>query len=231
MFNRIVRVATISILGLIAPIGMYFLAAFIFSVIPTDPPPTFCKERNIIYVASNGVHLDLIIPRELLTPSLENGLKLPNWVSYTAFGWGDKEFYINTPTWNDLKLHTALRALFADTESAMHVVWLDRVYNQGAPVALCDFQLDRLLQFIEQSFKTLPDGQLIEIAAAGYGDRDKFYQGVGNFNFIQTCNNWVNRSLKTAGIRTSLWSPFDKGVLYQLSKLDDAAPESQDIIF
>ena len=208
------------ILALIEPVGIYFLLAIIFSLIPTNPPSADCSYRNTITVASNGVHLDVIIPREFLTPSLEDGLKLPAWVSYIAFG-----------TWDDLKLYTALRALFADTESAMHVVWLDRVYNQGAPVALCDFQLERLLQFIEQSFKTLPDGQLIEIAAAGYGDRDKFYQGVGNFNFIHTCNNWVNRSLKTAGIRTALWSPFDKGVLYQLRQLDDAASESQDIIF
>lgn len=32
--------------------------------------------------------------------------------NYIAFGWGDKGFYLDTPTWADLKFSTAFKAAF-----------------------------------------------------------------------------------------------------------------------
>jgi len=197
---------------------MYLLMAVILSMILIKPETYSCQKTNTVFVASNGVHLDLIMNREDLSEELRRGLNLPDWVSWVAFGWGDREFYINTPTWDDLKLTTAFRALFVSTESAMHVVWLDRQRSNWVAVGLCDSQLNDMITFVQATFAEGNEGHLLEIEMAGYTDYDRFYEAHGNFSCVQTCNNWVNRALKTAHAPAAVWSPFDKGVLYQLRK-------------
>lgn len=42
---------------------------------------------------------------------------------YLAIGWGDKGFYLNTPTWADLKFSTAFKAAFGLSKPAMHATF------------------------------------------------------------------------------------------------------------
>ena len=49
----------------------------------------------------------------------------------------------------------------------------------------------------------------------GYWDSDAFYEGIGNFNAVRTCNQWVNAKLRIAGVEASLWTPFSKGVTWR----------------
>ena len=198
------------------PVLSYLLVATVLSLIPTRPEFVQCPDKSPVYVASNGVHLDLIIPRELVHPDLIGRLDPPEWVQFLAFGWGDKEFYINTPTWDDFKLITALRALFTNSEAAVHVVWLKNGSTDWIELSVCPEQVIQLNQYLVTTFAVGATGQLIKIEAAGYSSNDRFYQAVGNFSIFQTCNQWVNKGLKTAKVKTSVWSPFDKGVLYQV---------------
>lgn len=205
-----------SLVLLLTVIFLYFAIAIILSLISTKPEPLTCSKNKVVYVWSNGVHLDLILPRELLSSELRNGLDLPTWVKFIAFGWGDMEFYINTPTWADLKSGPTFRALFSNSQSAMHVVWLSDNVRRWVAVPLCEVQLQQIREYIENTFDKDKEGRLQEVFAAGYTDRDRFYLARGSFSFIHTCNNWVNNALKAAEVKTSIWSPFDKGVLYQL---------------
>lgn len=84
----------------------------------------------------------------------------------------------------------------------------------GIPV--CAAQVKLLNQYLLASFSTNSKGQFIEIADSGYTNNDRFYEANGSYNFIKTCNEWVNKGLKSAGIKTAIWSPFDRGVLYHL---------------
>ena len=206
------------LLALVAALVFYLTSAVILSLIPTKPARTVCPGNHTVYITSNGVHLDLVVPTRLLNGELQRELKLPDRVSFVAFGWGDKEFYVNTPHWEDLKLSVALRALFINSESALHVVWIPSFQREWAGVPLCDEQVLLINQYLDHAFKRGEDGNIQEIQAAGYTDRDKFYLANGSFNGINTCNNWVNGALKHAQVRTSIWSPFDKGILYQLRK-------------
>jgi uncharacterized protein (TIGR02117 family) len=135
-----------------------------------------------------------------------------------VFGWGDRDFYINTPTWNDLKFSTAFKALFMSTESAMHVVEVEHTRSHWQQLLICSHQVDLLNQYIMNSFRKSADGSFIEIPASSYGDRDKFYEATGRFDCLQTCNQWVNNGLKAAQLPSAIWSPFDQGVMYQLRK-------------
>jgi len=175
-----------------------------------------CSTNKEVYVWSNGVHLDLIIPRDELAPELLAKLDLPKWVKYAAFGWGDKEFYINTPTWADVKFTPTFNALFTNSQSALHVVWYPDRNPKWISVPLCEQQMNRIREYVGSSFEKDTAGQFQEVYAAGYTDRDKFYLAQGNFSVFRTCNQWVNQALKQAGVRTAVWSPFDKGVLYHV---------------
>jgi len=218
MFTTFIKSVKIAMMALAALLGTYLLTAFTLSIISTNPEHLACKKENKIFIASNGVHLDLIIPREYLTTKLLKALDLPQWVSHVSFGWGDKEFYINTPTWNDIEISTTFKALFLISESAVHVTWLKNKYPGWTIISMCDIQLQLLIDYLEGTFKKRRDHNILEIGASGYSEYDKFYQAHGNFSFVQTCNNWVNKALKAAKVKTSIWSPFDQGVLYQAKK-------------
>ena len=81
-----------------------------------------------IAVLSNGAHTDFLLPAlvqfldadgrtPLVWPDvfpLLLGLK-PTADLYVYIGWGQREFYLNTPTWADIQLSLLLRAAMGDS--------------------------------------------------------------------------------------------------------------------
>jgi uncharacterized protein (TIGR02117 family) len=204
---------------LLLPAVLYLLVSLVLSFLSTSPGRVDCPEPQPVYISSNGIHLDIILPLDSLGPDLAGALPVPAGVRYLAFGWGDKGFYLETPTWKELRLSVALKALFWKSGTAMHVTHYRRTYDSWHELALCPEQVDSLRQFIWQSFYKNEAGQVVNIAGAGYTDRDEFYEAVGNYSCLKTCNNWVNIGLKKAGVKTAVWSPFDLGVLHHLNKI------------
>jgi len=196
----------------------YFLIALLLSIISTTPEKLDCEKDKQIFVSTNGVHLDIIIPKEYLQSEIETALETVRYVNYVSFGWGDKGFYLETPTWGDLKFSTAVKAMFLNSESAMHVTNYRRSYDDWERIMVCEEQLELIKSYIMDSFARDGSGKIIEIEDSGYTSYDTFYEATGSYSFISTCNSWVNRGLKKAKIKTSIWSPFDKGILYQIKK-------------
>ena len=206
------------LLTLVALCLGYLLVALILSIISTTPENLDCVANKEVFISTNGIHLDIIIPKEILPKNLQQELEISESVDFISFGWGDREFYLETPTWNDLKLRTAVKAIFLNSETAIHLTVYQKKYDHWIKVRLCEIQLELLVNYLNNSFKKDEENRLIEIKDAGYTQNDKFYEATGNFNGVQTCNNWVNKGLKEAKIKTSIWSPFDYGVLYQIKK-------------
>ncbi|MDA0196815.1 MAG: DUF2459 domain-containing protein [Bacteroidetes bacterium] len=196
----------------------YFLIAIILSIMSTTPDNLDCVPEKEVFIATNGVHLDIIVPRKILTRGLQQELEISESVEYLSFGWGDRAFYLETPTWNDLKLSTAVKAIFLNRETAIHLVSYYKKYDHWISIQMCEMQIALLFNYLDRSFKRDGEYRLIEIRDSGYAKYDKFYEANGNFSCLQTCNNWVNEGLKEAKIKTSIWSPFDYGVLYQVGK-------------
>ena len=90
-------------LGIVGILLLYFILAFLLSIIPKNPEPVTCAEKETVYLISNGIHLDIILKRNQLKEDFWKQLKIPESAKYVAFGWGDKGFYLNTATWEDLK--------------------------------------------------------------------------------------------------------------------------------
>jgi hypothetical protein len=88
----------------------------------THPPKQDCVTDREIYITTNGVHLDIVLPVENVEPEFLSRLEILPGTKYVSFGWGDKEFYINTPQWKDLTLKTAFKALFLKSKNRFQEV-------------------------------------------------------------------------------------------------------------
>lgn len=215
---RALKVFMRFLFSLLALCGVYFFLAIIFSLLPTHPPDRECPANDEIFIVSNGVHLDIVIPVEALDPAFLRQLDLITGTRFVAFGWGDKEFYIKTPEWSDLTFPVAFRALFLKSETAMHVTCLPYPFLSWNKITLCKCQMERLNDYIQSTFKTDEAGNLMKINFDGYTAYDFFYDARGSFSLFRTCNVWVNRAMKVTGLKTSVWSPFTFGILFHIRK-------------
>jgi len=198
---------------LIGAILLYGLIALIGGLLPTSPGKQDCTPTQQVYIASNGLHLDIIFPRAYLDSAWVSDLRIPLQTEYVAFGWGDRAFYVETPTWDDFRLSVGLKAVFVNSATAMHVIRYRGTRDDWRALELCETQADTLKQYVLTSFARNDEGDLTFIEAPGYPDRDQFYEARGDYSFLKTCNNWVNIGLKRTGVRTAIWAPFDWGVL------------------
>ena len=221
---RTVLKMTLRIIGsFLLLILIYFITAFTLSYIPVNSNFVSCKENSVeIYIKTNGVHTDLVLPIKNdnkdwsinVNPSKTKSGNLE--VKFAAFGWGDKGFYLETPTWADLKFSTVFRALFNLGSSAMHVTFYERIRESESCIKICISKdcYKKICRYIETSFVCDEKGNYCQIPNACYGVDDLFYEAKGSYSLFQTCNTWANNGLKAGNLKACLWTPFDKGIFH-----------------
>ncbi len=131
---------------------------------------------------------------------------------YLGIGWGDKEFYMNTPTWSQLKLSVAFKAVFGLGEAVMHTTYYkEMAENEDCRrIVISDEQYSQLIRYVTDGFKKDTNGHFINIPTnMTYGYSDAFYEANGHYNLFFTCNTWVNNALKVSGQKCCLWAVFD----------------------
>jgi len=189
----------------------------------TGAPPPAEGHRRIL-VLSNPIHTDIALPADpdvlkAFSFVADNGLELdyPG-VFWVVFGWGGRSFYVETPTWADLKPGPVINALTWD-ESVMHVrragdipLGLENVRAIGLPAA--DF--DKLMRGIRDSFQSGADGVPRALEGAAYDPHDIFFPAIGGFNALSGCNTWTARLLREAGVRTGVWTPLPMTLSWSL---------------
>lgn len=176
-------------------------------------PPSRGTHR--ILILSNPIHTDIAIAVD--APALERfrfladaGLPIDSpGARYLIFGWGGRSFYLETPTWNDLKAVPVLKALTLDTSVMRVDVAADIAVPQPdvTSISMGDTQYAALLEFIDNSFQR-EDGKPRPIAGYAYGTCDRFFEAKGHFNAFAGCNTWTAEGLRHAGIRTGFWNPL-----------------------
>ena len=221
----------LSILGLIvAPILSFLLWYILFtcvmSMIGVNKNPKDAAQIPI-YIYTNGVHTDIVMPsvneqidwRTIFSP--QNTTSKDSTLAFTAVGWGDKGFYLNTPTWADLKFKTAFNAAFGLSESALHVTYYAQM-TEGKDcklIYISKANYQRLIDFIKSTAVLQKDNTYSYIQTdANYGVNDAFYDAYGRYNFFKTCNTWANSALKAANQKAALWTPLDKGIFLHYAK-------------
>lgn len=206
---------------LIGVVFLYVILGLLLPMIPVKAKETNDPKIIETYILTNGVHTDLVVP--VKSKYIDWSQKLPfentkgkdSDQNFIAFGWGDKGFYLDTPTWADLKFSTAFKAAFWLSESAMHCTYYNKmtVADDCKKIMLTEKQYQDLIKFIDDKFDKDAKGKYILIKTdAVYGDNDAFYDAKGSYNFAYTCNTWANDGLKAAGQKAAFWTPTDFGI-------------------
>jgi uncharacterized protein (TIGR02117 family) len=204
----------IYLLYVLALIPLYILVAFILSYIPYNRSFTSEVEHPIlIQLHSNGVHTDLLLPVETNDYNWHSFLpSIPASYTRVAFGWGDKGFYLNTPTWSDLQFLTAFKACTGLSTTAMHVSYYKGALKNSdhtVSISINHQQYKKLRDYIQASFQHNDDRSLILIPHDPTYYDGQFYDAIGRYSIFTSCNSWVNKGLKKAGLKTCCWTPFD----------------------
>jgi len=210
--NLLKRLFKWSLYILLIPI-LYGLISFILLSITVNGLKPTSSSTHSIYIKTNGVHLDLILPKTQMTPELLSGVNHHFNEAYLAFGWGDENFYINTPTWDDLTMNNAFSAIFLKSTTLMHVTRYTAVQSNWIKIKVTKDQLEQLNAYILNTFKKDENGNTILLKNKGYSAIDNFYKANGSYSFLNTCNTWVNTGLKESGLKACYWTPFDFGLL------------------
>ena len=197
---------------LLIPLG-YLTISLILTFIPANNFENETDNNKIVYLSSNGVHLNIIIPQSNIETVLKNGLELAEGEKYLSFGWGDENFYLNTPTWSDLTFGNAFSALFLNSSSLIHLTRYRYKRESWIKISLSEKELEKLNNYISESFKRDFKGNKIILPNSGYSTNDNFYKGIGSYSFFKTCNTWVNSGFKESGLKACLWTPFDFGLI------------------
>lgn len=204
-------------------LGIYVLAGLLVPFIPVNKNKDYQSPNDLtIYIMSNGVHTDIVVPVKTewmdwtrYISYADTDLKDSSY-AYVGIGWGDKGFYLQTPTWADLKFSTAFKAMTGLSSSAIHATFYKNIVPDSSTVAINISKEDYrdLTQFITQSFDLDDKGGSIHIPSVndGYGDMDAFYEAKGSYNLFYTCNTWSNNALKAAHQKAALWTLLDKGI-------------------
>lgn len=216
--------------ALFAVPAMYLLLALVLGLLPVnrDFRPTPQEAGGVtVYLRTNGVHADLVLPatgphdwRAEFPPeaiAAAAPLGAAKGLRWVAFGWGDREFYVRTRTWHDLRPGTAAAALLGLGTAAMHVEYLaEPLRYRARRIDLSVSQYGALVAAVQAGFLRRADGRPQRIDAPGYFDTDAFYEGTGRYTLWLTSNEWIRRVLAGAGVRTAAWAPFDVALFWHL---------------
>ncbi len=198
-----------------------YASAILIGLIPVNRGFRNAEQGIEVFVYADRAHSEIVVPaqtemvdwREHCPPGdfrvIDEGME------YMAFGWGDRDFYIQTERWSDLRWGTTLKAMLLPTRTIVHVARCRRPQPSKwyRRVVLNREQYERLSRHIWTSFRLDETQRPSLIADTAYGDYDAFYEARGKYFFFNTCNSWTGRGLKRAGVRTGLWTSFAWGLL------------------
>lgn len=199
---------------------LYLIAVFSLSKITVNQEPN-TKPEVEVYILTNGVHTDIVMPTKndqidwSQQVKFENTKVADSTYKYIAMGWGDKGFYLETPEWSDLKASVALKAASGLSNTAIHATYYKNLKegDDCKKMMISKEQYDRLIQYISESFKKDASGNFLNIKTnAIYGKTDAFYEANGSYSLFHTCNTWANNGLKASGQKCCFWTATDSGI-------------------
>jgi uncharacterized protein (TIGR02117 family) len=216
MVSRVLKPLCIAAAATAIAIAAFLLIAWIGSSLPRNDGWKQPDRGVTIMVETNGVHTAIVMP--LVTPIKDWRTDFPasdladpaTPYTHVSVSWGEREVFLETPTWADLSPITVLRILILGGDGVLHVAHYVRPApaDDIRPLWISEAQYERLVRRIEASVLPAP-----RRSHPGYGSYDVFYETNGRYTFTNTCNQWTSDTLASAGIRTGWWTPFAGGVM------------------
>ena len=177
-----------------------------------------------ICVSDTGIHSNIIVPIANKTFDWRNYLSIDRIgidnakdYNYLSFGWGDREFYMSTPSLVDLKLSTTFTALFLATPSVVYVKGYQSIpaYHGVKCIKINQTDYLQLAQFIKSTFKQNKKAENIRVGN-GHTNNAGFYAAIGNYSILNNCNSWTGSALRKANVNTPLWDGISTAIMFHL---------------
>ena len=201
---------------------LFLLGTWIGSSVPRNSGWTQPAEGVEILIETNGIHTGIVMP--LVTPQKDWRSAFPaadlgnpyRPYTHVSVSWGERVVFLDTPTWADLSLSTAIGAAFGG-DGLIHAAHYVRPAPSAdiRPLRITEAQYGRLVAQVER--QVLPPDQ--RKLHAGYAGYDVFYDAPGTYHLGNTCNQWTSDTLAAAGIRTGWWTPLPGGVMKWVPQL------------
>lgn len=194
-------------------------------------PVINCKNTQekcdfLVCINNDGMHTNIVLPvknkiidwNQFINISMIGKNRTDNY-KYLTFGWGDRDFYIQTPTFAELNIVTAFKALFLPTPSTILVQGFSHIPQNRETKCVKVTKTDylQLTQFIQNTFEFNSQNQPI-IIADGHLFSSGFYAAKGSYSILRTCNNWTAEALRKANVDTPLWAGLSSSVMLHFGR-------------
>lgn len=140
--------------------------------------------------------------------------KSSTWVDV---GWGERKYY-QSPDSNPL---LAVKAIAMPNPSVMRIEGYSKhpnIYLSGCPsmrILLTREQFDRLCAVFHNAYARDRNGNIVETSGnAQY----KFYSAKGSYHLMNTCNTWVARAFRKAGLNVQIFGIMTAAQLFKALK-------------
>ncbi len=174
---------------------------WLFLLSPVKEYKITAEDEITIHLVKQQLHTGIIftVNEELLTCIPE--LKDFSDKKYVDIGWGDEDFY-QTPGFN---YYLAVKALFIPTNSVLRIAGYntDIIPYYGKESTVIELKITStsfniLCEYISDTFLK-DDGNNIE-QTSNVGSHIIFYRASEIYTLFNTCNTWIARGLKKAGL-------------------------------
>ena len=203
--------------------ALAFAAGEIGGLWGTNPQWRAPDDGVTIYVETNGFHTGFILPAQVegvdwhaLFPPTD--LRDPRYhatgaTDHVAISWGERDFYLATPRWQDLNPATMARAAIGSDATLIHVYHMQKPAEgpYARRLVISHDAYRRLAARLMDDVARPESGALTPIA--GYGGDDVFYEGRGRYSLIRSCNVWTGDHLRAIGVRVGAWTPAEHHVM------------------
>ena len=201
-----------------------YAALVLIGLIPVNSDFVPTEGGVEILIFSGEFHSDIILPIKTKVfdwrPEFPRGHFSADTsvATHIAIGWGERDFYLHTPTWADLKVSTACSALLMPSDTVMHVAMIYKpiVGSNVRRVRISNEQYLRMVEAIQKSFALDSDGKIQRIQGYAYSNNDAFYDGAGSYHMFRTCNCWAGEVMQAGGIKVGWFTPLPKTVFVHL---------------
>jgi uncharacterized protein (TIGR02117 family) len=154
-----------------------------------------------IAVIDHGWHTAIVVRRADVDRALWPAVDDFAAATFVEVAWGDRDFYMATSAsaWLAIKA-----AVFGDG-SVLHVVGFDMpiaVYFAGSdviPLRVSRRGFDAMTRFVSAEYQMDAEGRPRRLQRGLYGT-SWFYEARSGYHVFNTCNTWVARALREAGL-------------------------------
>jgi uncharacterized protein (TIGR02117 family) len=167
-------------------------------------PPRDDAAAVTIAVLDHGWHTAIVVRRADVDRALWPAVDDFPASTFVEVAWGDRDFYMATPA----SAWLAIKAAFLGDGSVLHVVGFDEPVaatfagREVVELRVARRGFDAMTRFVAAEYQRDAEGRPRRLQRGLYGT-SWFYAARSRYHLFNTCNTWVARALREAGLPVS----------------------------